>query len=185
LPKLDGQYLFRDYETMLDYVKIACDNTFREKAPLYPLWLLSEQDTSMQQRQQKQHQSKRIFTASEIAEFEYCPLVWWHEQFEPLVDAETEELFAHLVAMEHDHGPQAPSLPEYQVIEQLLLRRGAFEEGQQQHQEHADEVAEVEEERISVPSTSRYMRRLVLVSVVILVLAALVLAAAFVLSALH
>ncbi|HLZ61896.1 MAG TPA: hypothetical protein VKR06_33550 [Ktedonosporobacter sp.] len=139
----------------------------------------------MQQRQQQQHQSKRIFTASEIAEFEYCPLVWWHEQFEPLVEADTEELFANLVEMEHDHGAQAPALPEYQVIEQLLLRRGAFEEGQQQHQEHANEVAEVEEERISVPSTSRHTRRLALIAVAILVLAVLVLAVSFVLSTLH
>jgi hypothetical protein len=42
VPKGDGQYLFRDYETTLHYVKIACDNTAREKAPLYALWLLSE-----------------------------------------------------------------------------------------------------------------------------------------------
>jgi hypothetical protein len=42
MPKLDGQYLFRDYETTLQYVKIACDNTAREEAPLYALWLLSE-----------------------------------------------------------------------------------------------------------------------------------------------
>ena len=42
MPKLDGHYLFRDYETTLHYVKIACDNTAREKAPLYALWLLSE-----------------------------------------------------------------------------------------------------------------------------------------------
>ena len=42
MPKLDGKYLFRDYETTLQYVKIACDNTVREQAPLYALWLLSE-----------------------------------------------------------------------------------------------------------------------------------------------
>ena len=42
MPKLDGQYLFRDYETTLQYVKIACDNTARVEAPLYALWLLSE-----------------------------------------------------------------------------------------------------------------------------------------------
>jgi hypothetical protein len=42
MPKLDGQYLFRDYETTLHYIKIACDNTEREEAPLYALWLLSE-----------------------------------------------------------------------------------------------------------------------------------------------
>src|SRR5690242_16630346 len=42
MPKLDGKYLFRDYETTLQYVKIAVDNTARVEAPLYALWLLSE-----------------------------------------------------------------------------------------------------------------------------------------------
>jgi hypothetical protein len=43
--------------------------------------------------------------------------------------------------MEHAHGSQAPALPEYQFIEHLLLQRGAFEEGRQQHSEHAQQVA--------------------------------------------
>ena len=42
MPKLDGKYLFRDYETTLQYVKIAVDSTARVEAPLYALWLLSE-----------------------------------------------------------------------------------------------------------------------------------------------
>ncbi len=93
-------------------------------------------------------QSKqRVFTASEVAEFEYCPLVWWHEQYEPAAQADTEELFARLVELEHDHGAQAPSLPEYQMIEQLLVRQGAFEEGRQQHAEHAEDVADEQESR--------------------------------------
>ena len=84
----------------------------------------------MQRRtQQQQHQSQRLFTASEVAEYEYCPLVWWHEQYDTLNDADDEELFAEMVAMEQDYGNQAPALPEYQVIERLLLRRGAFEIG--------------------------------------------------------
>ncbi|HEU5374211.1 MAG TPA: hypothetical protein VFV38_02140 [Ktedonobacteraceae bacterium] len=87
-----------------------------------------------------------IFTASEVAEFEYCPLAWWHEQFEPWARAETEELFARLVELEHIHNAQAPALPEYRMIEQLLLRRGAFEEGRRQHEEHAEEVEGVEKE---------------------------------------
>jgi hypothetical protein len=41
-PKLDGQYLFRDYETTLAYIKEADGNTSRKEAPLYALWLLSE-----------------------------------------------------------------------------------------------------------------------------------------------
>ena len=42
VPKLDGQYLFRDYETTLAYIREADGNTSRKKAPLYALWLLSE-----------------------------------------------------------------------------------------------------------------------------------------------
>lgn len=87
-----------------------------------------------------------MFTASEVAEFEYCPLVWWHEQFEDWAHTESEELFARLVELEHEHGTQAPALPEYRLIEQLLLRQGAFERGLQQHQEHAEAVEDIEEE---------------------------------------
>jgi|SRR5579883_1414332 hypothetical protein len=97
--------------------------------------------------QQPQTQTRtRLFTASEVAEFEYCPLAWWHEQFEPWAHAENEELFARLVELEHEHGTQATVLPEYRLIEQLLLRRGAFHEGQRQHQEHAEAVEDIEEE---------------------------------------
>ncbi|HET8843628.1 MAG TPA: hypothetical protein VFN35_19350 [Ktedonobacteraceae bacterium] len=95
---------------------------------------------------QQQQTSTRVFTASEVAEFEYCPLTWWHEQFEPWAKADNEELFARLVELEHEHGAQAPSLPEYRMIEQLLLRHGAFEKGRQQHQEHAEAIADIEEE---------------------------------------
>lgn len=87
-----------------------------------------------------------MFTASEVAEFEYCPLAWWHEQFEPWAHAEDEELFARLVELEDEHGAQAPGLPEYRLIEGLLLRRGAFDQGQRQHQEHAEAVEDIEEE---------------------------------------
>src|SRR5579875_682354 len=117
----------------------------------------------MQQRQKQQHQSARIFTASEVAEFEYCPLVWWHEQFEPMARADTEELFA-------------------RMIEQLLLRRGAFDTGRQQHREHAEEVEEVEEERLSAVGASGSMRRLTLIAIVILVVALLLIVASFVLT---
>ena len=98
----------------------------------------------MQQKQVGKH--TRLFTASEVAEFEYCPLTWWYEQFEPWAHAENEELFARLVELEHEHGAQSPALPEYQMIEQLLLRREAFEEGHLQHEEHASAVEDVEEE---------------------------------------
>lgn len=135
----------------------------------------------MQQRQQQQHQSQRIFTASEVASFEYCPLAWWHEQYEPLAQADTEELFAEMVALEHEHSQQATALPEYQVIEQLLLRRGAFDEGRQQHAEHAEAVAEVEEERIAIPRSDGYMRRLAILAALLLLLALALIALSYIL----
>lgn len=131
----------------------------------------------MQQRRQPQSK-QRLFTASEVAEFEYCPLVWWHEQFEPLAQAENEQLFAHLVELEHEHGAQAPALPEYKVVEQLLLRRGAFDEGRQQHLDHAEDVEEIQEKvRRGVKATGR-MRAIAVLAVVMICLAlALIIAA--------
>jgi hypothetical protein len=136
----------------------------------------------MQQRGQQQHQAQRIFTASEVAEFEYCSLTWWHERFEPLAQADTDEIFARLVELEEEHGPQAPTLPEYQVGEQLLLRRGAFEQGIQQHQQHADEVAEIEEERVSFVGTRDNARALGRVALIVLLLALLLIIASIVLT---
>ena len=132
---------------------------------------------SMQQRQQPQSR-QRLFTASEVAEFEYCPLVWWHEQFEPLAQADNDELFARMVELEYEHGAQAPALPEYKMVERLLLRRGAFDEGRQQHLDHAEDVEEIQEEvRRGVKATGR-MRILAVIAIVMLCLAlALVIAA--------
>jgi hypothetical protein len=137
----------------------------------------------MQHHQQHKTQPQgHAFTASEVAEYEYCPLAWWYERFEPGAQAGTEELFARLVELEHDYGQQAPMLPEYQMIEQLLLRRGAFEEGQRQHREHADEVEELQEERENVAATppTRSLRALTLVAIVLVVLALLLIVAAIV-----
>jgi hypothetical protein len=135
----------------------------------------------MQQRQQshiKRQKGQRFFTASEIAEYEYCPLVWWHQQYEPMAEADTEELFARLVELEHENGSQAPALPEYQMVEQLLVRKGAFDEGRQQHLEHAEEVEEIEEERIVAVGRPGNMRFLGLIAAVIFALAVLLIVAA-------
>jgi hypothetical protein len=134
----------------------------------------------MQQRRKQQHNSQRIFTASEVAEFEYCPLAWWYDQFEPAAQEDTEELFARLVELEHEHDTQAPTLPEYQMIEQLLVRRGAFEQGQQQHLDHAEEVTELEEERVTVPSPNSAMRRVMVLALVLIVIALILIVASVV-----
>ncbi len=128
--------------------------------------------------QQSSQARQRRFTASEVAEFEYCPLVWWHEQFEPLSKADTEDLFARLVELEHEYGPQATALPEYDMVEKLLVRAGAFDEGRQQHADHAAEVEEIEEEgRVGV-GPGRPTRLLTIVIAVLVVLAVLLIAAA-------
>lgn len=131
--------------------------------------------------QQSPQARQRRFTASEVAEFEYCPLVWWHEQFEPLAQADTEELFARLVELEHEYGSQATTLPEYDTIEKLLLRAGAFDEGRQQHADHAEEVAEIEEEARVSASAGRYRRVLTIAIATLVILAALLIVAAILL----
>src|SRR6266567_1906309 len=123
----------------------------------------------MQRQRQQQHQSQRLFTTKEVADFEYCPLLWWHEEFEPLTQVDTEELFARMVEMEHDQGQSATALPEYQVIEQLLLRRGAFEEERQDNFDDAEEVSEREEELIEPVHRGSHMRTLTLAALVMLV----------------
>ena len=135
---------------------------------------------NLEQRRQTQSR-QRLYTASEVAQFEYCPLVWWHEQFEPLAQASNEELFARMVELEYEHGAQATALPEYQMIEQLLLRRGAFEEGRQQHLDHADEVEEIQEAvRKGVKVTGR-TRILAVLTIVLLCLALALVVAAIIL----
>src|SRR6266705_547360 len=129
----------------------------------------------MQQHVSTHNRKQRLFTASEVAEFEYCPLAWWHEQFEPLAQVDTEELFAHLVELEHEHGSEAPAVPEYQVVEQLLVRKGAFDEVREQHQEQA------EEERIMVVRAVSNARLLVWIALVLLVIAVLFIAVALLL----
>src|SRR6267154_2757838 len=132
----------------------------------------------MQQQQPALAKRTRLFTASEVAEFEYCPLAWWYEQYESLAQVDTEELFARLVELEHEHGSQAPALPEYRVVEQLLLRKGAFDEGRQQHLEHAGEVEKVQEERITTGRTTGKTRILAIIAAVILILALMLIVAA-------
>lgn len=137
---------------------------------------------SYQQKPQQQPSSRSNqprFTASEVATFEYCPLLWWYESFEPLAKTGTEELFARLVELEHEHGPQATALPEYQMIEQLLLRQGAFDEGQQQHRQHAAEVQQAEEAAaLPIGSSARRARILALLAVAVLLVALLLIVVA-------
>ena len=127
------------------------------------------------QHKQQQH----FFSVTDLAEYEYCSLAWWHDHFEPLALADTEELFARLVELEELFDTQAPLQPEYQVIEQLLQRRGAFE------QEHLQEPNSVSSSLpIQAPTLlaegASHMRRLLIIALLILLLAILLVAAALV-----
>ncbi len=137
----------------------------------------------MQQRHKvKRDKAVPIFTASEVAEYEYCPLVWWYEKYDPLVEAGTEELFAHLVDMEHEQGAQAIAMPEYQVIEQLLVRRGAFEADGQHRAQYAEQdetAAEMEAERTDLSSASNKMRKLQSFALITLAIAVILLVVSF------
>ncbi|GHO92308.1 hypothetical protein KSF_023560 [Reticulibacter mediterranei] len=136
----------------------------------------------MQRHHQQHRPSQQFFTVSELAQFEYCPLLWWHEQFDPLAQSDTEELFARMVELEHDHGQPATTLPDYQVIEQLLLRRGAFDPDQQDHTDDDEVLSEREEELIEPVHRSSYTRTLALIALVLLALALLLIGVSFLLT---
>ncbi|HEX4208260.1 MAG TPA: Dna2/Cas4 domain-containing protein [Ktedonobacteraceae bacterium] len=96
--------------------------------------------------QQRTHKRKNpAFSANEVAEFEYCPLVWWYEQFDPLMEQDNEALFAEMVAIEDEYGSEAPNLPDYQFIERLLVQRGATFDQNQETTYHDEEDADTEE----------------------------------------
>ncbi len=131
--------------------------------------------------QYKKQQETHLFSATDVAEYEYCSLAWWHDHFEPLALAETEDLLAHMVELEQEFDTQAPLHPEYQVIEQLLKRRGVFEQGREQHQAYSEVVAGHTSDALRVPAERRqHMRRLLVTIVLILLLALLLVIAALV-----
>jgi hypothetical protein len=126
-----------------------------------------------------------MFSASEVAEYEYCPLVWWYEHFDPAANSDDDLLFAEMVAIENKYGEQAPSLPKYQMLERLLVRRGAFDEGQQQHRKHAEAVEEAEEvarNQLAASAQGVRLRGALVFALVLLLLALLMIGAGLYLS---
>lgn len=95
-------------------------------------------------------EQQRIFSASDVAQFEYCPLAWWYEEVNELAQAEEDELLQHLEELKRAYGPGASTDPEYQVLKRLLARARRYERGAAQHmryplrQEAPDSVAEPE-----------------------------------------
>ena len=132
------------------------------------------------------NQRPAVFNATEVASYDYCPLVWWNEQYEPLVQTDNDELFATLVELEHEHGNQAPTLPEYQVIEQILIRRGAFNAEEESTELDEDFVDVEQEENYSeAVVTGDKLRRLQVLAVSTLTIALLFLLVAWITAAFH
>jgi hypothetical protein len=102
--------------------------------------------------QQSMPGEQRIFSASDVAQFEYCPLAWWYEEMNELAQAEEDELLQHLDELRRTYGPGALADPEYQVLKRLLVRARRYERGITQHsghpslQEAPDRPAELEEQ---------------------------------------
>lgn len=78
-------------------------------------------------------EQRRIFSASDLAQFEYCPLAWWYEEVSELAQANQDELAGRLAELEDEYESAAPALPEYQVIERLHERAKQFAQGRAQH----------------------------------------------------
>jgi hypothetical protein len=135
----------------------------------------------MARRKKQREEQQHFFNATDVAEYEYCSLAWWHDHFEPLALADTEDLLGHLVELEQMFGTQAPLQPDYQVIEQLLKRRGAFEQGRDQHADYAEELAGRASHALRLPEKrAQHMRHLLIVALLLLLSAVLLVVAAFV-----
>jgi hypothetical protein len=78
-------------------------------------------------------EQRRIFSASDVAQFEYCPLAWWYEEVNELAQAEEAELLPYLEELKRAYGPAASANPEYQVLKRLLVRARRYEQGVEQH----------------------------------------------------
>lgn len=78
-------------------------------------------------------EQRRIFSASDLAQFEYCSLAWWYEEVSDLAQADPEELAQRLEELEDEYPSSARAQPEYLVIERLLERANRFARGREQH----------------------------------------------------
>lgn len=112
-------------------------------------------------RQQTRKRADPKFSANEVAEFEYCPLVWWYERFEPVMEQDNEALFAEMVAIEDEYGSEAPNLPDYQFLERLLVQRGATFDNNQEatyHNEEDDDSGEGDEPAMATRPSNPLLR---------------------------
>ncbi len=98
-------------------------------------------------------EQRRVFSASDLAQFEYCPLAWWYEEVSDLAQADQEELAERLKELEDAYGASAASSPEYQVIKRLHDRAGRFAQGHEQQAADASQrrASQANEQTIVTP----------------------------------
>jgi hypothetical protein len=98
-------------------------------------------------------EQRHIFSASDLAQFEYCSLAWWYEEFSDLAQADQEELAQRLEELVAEDAATASAQPEYVVIERLLDRAIQFAAGrEQQAKVAAQQIHPAEEPTISAPA---------------------------------
>ena len=99
-------------------------------------------------------EQQRIFSASDLAQFEYCPLAWWYEEFSDLAQADPDELAQRLEELVDEGPTSASAQPEYQVIERLLERAKQFAGGRERQAKDAAarQVHPTEQTTISEPT---------------------------------
>src|ERR1051326_2801958 len=99
-------------------------------------------------------EQRHIFSASDLAQFEYCSLAWWYEEFSDLAQADQEELAQRLEELEAEDASSASAQPEYVVIERLLDRAIQFAAGreQQANDAAAQQIHPAEAPAISTPA---------------------------------
>ncbi len=136
----------------------------------------------MLRRFRSQAQTGTSFGAEEVAEYEYCPLIWWNNRFGSYGFEDNEALFAQMVQLEQEYGADAPIVPEYQMLEQLLLQNGAFDEETHQKATFTEQLDEGDKALASADfPTTGYTRRLLILATVLLVLAAICIGITFLL----
>lgn len=97
-------------------------------------------------------EKQRVFSASDLAQFEYCPLAWWYEEISEVAEAEEDELAGRLEELKNQYGAAATALPEYIVIERLHERAQRFAQGRAQHAAHgAQRVSQAESTSVAPP----------------------------------
>jgi hypothetical protein len=99
-------------------------------------------------------EQRHIFSASDLAQFEYCSLAWWYEEFSDLAQADQEELAQRLEELVAEDAATASAQPEYMVIERLLERAIQFAAGREQQSKDAaaQQIHPAEEPAISAPA---------------------------------